>query len=209
MPEQATPTTTEFPPCACKCGESTKSTKARFLQGHDAKLISKLAQDVVIGSGRGLNIIPKARANADIQVRIDEVTEYVRAKLSPALATKFHNAAMTLWANETGRTERAAAKAERASAKASKPARAKAAAKVAGPVAVAEVDPADDDNAPSASDVTETPAGGLGAPVRIRVGRYEYDGTVHGMSQAGKITAVQYTNKAGNSKVATSGFRVI
>jgi hypothetical protein len=44
-----------------------------------------------------------------------------------------------------------------------------------------------------------------GGPVQVKIGRWTYDATVHGMNQAGKVTAVLYFDKNGNEKVATEG----
>lgn len=44
-----------------------------------------------------------------------------------------------------------------------------------------------------------------GAEVRIKVGRHAYDATVHGMNQAGKITAVRYYTPGGHEMVKTEG----
>lgn len=51
------------------------------------------------------------------------------------------------------------------------------------------------------------PAGpALGDEVKVRIGRHEYFARVHGMSQAGKVTAVEYTVKSsGAKKVAFEG----
>lgn len=45
----------------------------------------------------------------------------------------------------------------------------------------------------------------LGAPIKVKVGRWEYDATIHGMSQAGKVTAVRYDSAGGKEIVKTEG----
>lgn len=49
----------------------------------------------------------------------------------------------------------------------------------------------------------------LGAPVRIKVGRWEYDATVTGMSQAGKVTAVEYQSKSGLKTAQDGKFTIV
>ena len=182
--------------CACGCGEMVVRM---FKQGHDQRLVSNLAVDLVDGTGTGLGIIPKKRASDDIQSRIDEVTDYVSKKLSPALAAKVNRAAMVRW-------DRALRNKKAAEAKASKPARATKNPKPAAPVEQPQgprhpVDPmAGLDGEPTEDAPLATDGYGLGAAVKVKVGRYVYDGTVAGMNQAGKVTAVNYVNKAGNER---------
>jgi hypothetical protein len=177
-------------PCACQCGGQTRSVAATFLQGHDAKLVSKLVADLFEGTGTGLGILPKSQFKADTQERINRITAAVSQKYSPALATKFDRAAQNRWANLETKKLRANAKANKTKNQ---------------PGPRQPVDPfqGTTDEAPAEQKV-ELATGsehGLGAKVRIKVGRYEYDGEVTGMSQAGKVTAVAYKNKAGNTKV--------
>ena len=39
---------TLYEPCACDCGNLTRSPKATFIPGHDAKLVSKLAKQMYV-----------------------------------------------------------------------------------------------------------------------------------------------------------------
>jgi hypothetical protein len=185
---KATKTETGTDTCRCGCGE-TVNPKRFFRQGHDQRLISKLAADVVTGTGTGLGILQSGEQ--DIQYRIDRVTEYVSTKLSEALGRKFHSAAMNAWANENKRAAKQApvepTDRDRQVAE-----------------SILALSDQDDDNL-SAADPRELPDEAsetqtnyaLGAPVKVKVGRYTYDGFVHGMNQSGKVTAVRYTNKAG------------
>lgn len=83
--------------CRCGCAESVNPNRL-FRQGHDQRLISKLAVDVVEGDGTGLGLIAKRRAKEDIKVRIDAVAEKLGDKTSQALADKFVRAAERRWA---------------------------------------------------------------------------------------------------------------
>lgn len=50
----------------------------------------------------------------------------------------------------------------------------------------------------------------LGALVRAKVGRHEYDATVAGMNQAGKVTAIKYQLRSGADKHASgNSFRLL
>lgn len=202
--------------CRCGCGETVNRF---FRQGHDQRLISKLAADVVEGTGTGLGILPAADAELDIQARIDRVAEY--AKLSEALGRKFHSAAMNSWASYQKRTTKQAATVTEIPFCSCDLNRTKGVhqdgceRELAGQMDPTERDhevaeqiltqsDQDDDNLSTADPrelAGEAPADqvsyALGAPVKVKVGRYVYDGFVHGMNQAGKVTAVRYTNKAG------------
>ena len=70
---------TLYEPCACECGGLTRSPKATFIPGHDAKLVSKLARRMYVAYRDG-----------------DQVAEFglwqkARA-FSPALQGKLHGA---------------------------------------------------------------------------------------------------------------------
>ena len=83
--------------CACGCGETVERT---FKQGHDQRLISLLAQDLVYASvwnGTCAKILKVADRKNDIQDNLDKVSAYISTKLSPGLAAKFESAAHRQW----------------------------------------------------------------------------------------------------------------
>jgi hypothetical protein len=188
--------------CACGCGETVERV---FKQGHDQKLISKLASDLVYGDqwdGSCANILKtKVQRSADIAVRVQTVRDYVAAKLSEPLAEKFVRAATRAWELEKTKDARESAKAERKAAKAAKPTKKAIAARK-----TAKVEAAVPDEAPASRvgqavvatatnddvDAEEAAIAGLGAEVRIKVGKRTRTATVRGMNQAGKVTAVAY-----------------
>jgi hypothetical protein len=47
-----------------------------------------------------------------------------------------------------------------------------------------------------------------GTTVKVKIGRWTYDATVVGMNQAGKVSAVEYTDKKGNEKT-TDRFELV
>jgi hypothetical protein len=207
--------------CACGCGESVART---FKQGHDQVLISKLSSDLVYGDvwgGTAAGILKKTEVGTDIQDRINKVAEYMRAKLTEALATKFENAVARTWELEKSRTERDAAKAARKAEAAAKPKRATKAAtpsEEAGDAPKPARKPrntkpvatnADVDAEEAAADAA-TNGHKLGATVKVKIGKAARlrTATVTGMNQAGKVTAV--TIKTGDREtVKTDGFVVV
>src|SRR5690349_17291892 len=89
--------------CKCGCGESVERS---FKQGHDQRLISKLASDLVHGDvwgGTAAGILKEKEVRTDIQARINKVRDYMAAKLSEPLALKFENAAHRAWELEKTR----------------------------------------------------------------------------------------------------------
>lgn len=203
--------------CACGCGESVVRT---FKQGHDQKLVSKLAEDIVYASvwdGACLGIL-KTRLDraADIQDRITKVAEYMRAKLTPALADKFVRAAERQWELEKDKARLEQARAERKLAAANKPKRTKKAAAVPSEEAGATVTPitaakratvtatATNDDVDKAEAAADAAQAGLGQKVKIKAGKRTRNATVTGMNQAGKVTAVTFQN-AGKDVVRTEG----
>lgn len=217
MTETKTTATTETRGCACGCGEPVERT---FKQGHDQKLVSKLAADVVHGSywdGRCMGILKRVDDKADMEIRINKVSAYVGSKLSEALATKFDSAARRQWDIAVTGKERADAKAARRAENAAKPKRAKkteviesGAAQVAseikndrvGKVVTATASNDDVD----AEEASASPNGQIkpGDSVRIKAGKRTRTATVRGMNQAGKVTAVAFMN-AGKEVVKTEG----
>jgi hypothetical protein len=57
--------------------------------------------------------------------------------------------------------------------------------------------------------VAEQPEAGLGASVKIKVGRWTYDGYVLGMNQAGKVTTVEYHTSKGRQVAPEGKFTLI
>lgn len=190
--------------CKCGCGEEVRNL---FVQGHDQKLIAKLALDVVEGTGTGLGILKPEQAEWDIQARITEINSYVAAKLSPALAAKFASAVHNRWARYDKRTARAAAKASKQQAASGhknrtvKELMATASDQDGRMVKMIKELSADE---PAPVEETGPEQIGLGTQVKIKVNRYVYDAEVIGMSQAGKVTSVKYTNKAGREHVISA-----
>lgn len=199
------PKTTEtanLPQCADLCGMAVNSPKSIFLQGHDQRLVSVLARKVA-----GLEHLPAEYVellglesydeSGDIQARINEVSAAVGRRFSPALAAKADAAMMRFWALGEKRAAAAAAKAERQNAP--KPERKPRAAKTEAPA------PADDAPASTVGTVKRAAGVTMGSPVKAKIGRWVKDAFVHGMNQKGSVTAVSYTDKNGNDKVATEG----
>lgn len=202
--------------CACGCGETVART---FKQGHDQRLISLLASDIVyhdVWSGRCLGILKGDRVKWDIQDKINEVSSYVSAKLSAGLAAKFEAAASRAWEQEKVKSNREAAKARRAEEKAAKPKRVRKAG--AEPVATSSeeaevakptlkvVKPTATNDDVDAAEAASSPTSKLGQPIKVRVGQGKRvrTATVTGMNQAGKVTAVTVTT-AGKDSVKTEG----
>ncbi len=197
----------QLSPCKCGCGVEVARS---FKQGHDQRLVSDLASDLVRGdvwNGTCMGILKKTQVRADLQEKINLVVERVRAGISDALAAKVERAAHRQWELEKGKSERAAKKAER---------KVKAAAEAAKPKVKRPTKPvatnADIDALEAAQEAAETEAEaeatpdnvvalptkkvGPGDAVRVRVGKSTRirNATVRGMNQAGKITAVVLKN---------------
>lgn len=173
--------------CGCGCGQPV-SAKATFRQGHDQALISKLALwtadcnlDVVTITRLGL---AEDVNDVDIQTRIDGVSSAVAKLFSPPLASKYYSAAMRRW-EKAGRVK----------------------APAASPVDVLPVRPPDTEELEKLvrglASQPEVVNGemGLDAPVRIKVGRWEYNAVVQGMNTAGKVTAVRYYNLSQHKEI--------
>lgn len=235
MTTKTASTETRESTCRCGCGEPVTRL---FKQGHDQRLVSLLASDLVyldVWDGRCLGILTKSDAKTDIQGRIDKVVGYVRVKLSEALGTKVYNAAMRAWELEKTRDQRAAAKAERKAAANAKPKRARktsgqravdAATKgsvpseVAGDAPEAGAVPADKsrvgrvvtatasnadvDAAEAAMEEAATNGAVMGQAIKVKVGKRSRTAYVHGMNQAGKVTAVRLVT-SGVESIKTEG----
>lgn len=204
--------------CACGCGESVERT---FKQGHDQRLISRLASDLVHGDvweGTCASILKRGDAKLDIQEKINKVSAYVASKLSPGLAAKFESAAARQWELQKGRNARSEAKAARRAEQANKPKRAKKAtpSEEAGDAKLATVTPIDMANPPtvkataSNDDVDAAEAGlvSLGATVKAKIGRTIKEATVVAMNQSGKATVLEYPGRGGKT-ARTEKFEIV
>lgn len=104
-------------PCRCGCNLPTVRPDAMFLQGHDQRLVSILAHELIDSNLSEWNLELLKLSNwderVDIQLRIDKVVAAVARVFSTGLAVKTDSAAMRLWELENKRTEAAARKAER------------------------------------------------------------------------------------------------
>lgn len=199
--------------CACGCGEPVVRS---FKQGHDQRLVAKLARDLVymdVWDGKCMSILRLKDVRGDQEEKINKVADYVRSKLSDALGEKVYRAAMRTWELEKTRGVRAEKKAAAKAAKADKPKRSRKAVTsalrpdttAASEEATAVKEPklitkaaASNDDVDAAEAAMESGAA-LGATVRVKVGRRERNATVHGMNQAGKVTAIRY--KVGNNEI--------
>lgn len=243
--------------CADGCGARVGNPKSTFLQGHDQRLVSRLAIEVVEDTAlsefaRTLLTLTDYRDSDDIQARIDQVHARVILRFSVGLGDKFNSAAMRRWELYGRKTERAAQKALKAAApkRTRKTKRADATTAVStalqtdapnssDPVGVSftmsslteyrkqatawlgdksEVTSADLDNADwteiyeyfkgfaqvdeaaPESTVGQEIVNLRGTEVQVKIGRWEYTAVVHGMNQRGKVTAVEYTDKKGETK---------
>lgn len=105
-------TPVELPICLCGCGKPVKYSKSMFLQGHDQRLVSKLAFELVEAelsdqTKKTLQFTSKWNEGVDIQDRISLVTKQVEARFSTGLAAKVHRAAMRRWETYAARMEKA------------------------------------------------------------------------------------------------------
>lgn len=180
--------------CACWCGQPI-SAKSTFRQGHDQRLVGLVAEMVVDGGFTNEWVeylqLPTEIDDQDIQVRVNHLSDAIAKKFSEGLARKAAGAAMRAWERHGKIQTKHEVDAE---------------ASVLEVEAVAQertgelrVDAYDEQG-------HATPA--LGAPIRVKVGpRWEYNATVHGMNQSGKVTAVRYVPRSGKvqSKIATEG----
>jgi hypothetical protein len=216
--------------CRCGCGAPVNF---QFIQGHDQRLISQLAHNTATGDGRCMGILTADEAKGDIQARIDKVTAYIAEKLSAGLAAKYNSAAHRQWDLSVRQDNRQATRAERVAKAAAKTAhRAKRAANPAGKkVATAPATPDPFDGVDEAigdhprqgnlatitkakmsnEDVdvaeaaeSEARMAVIGTPVRVVVGRRKRNANVHGINQAGKVTAVKLVTN-GRETIKTEG----
>lgn len=109
----------QTPFCADGCGGRVNSPRSTFLQGHDQRLISRLAvevvEDVELSSFARklleLDTVERYDDAGDIQDRIDRVAAAVIMRFSSGLGFKFESAAHRRWELWTAKGERAAQKA--------------------------------------------------------------------------------------------------
>lgn len=211
-----TETQTTFPLCADRCGQTVSTAKATFLQGHDQRLVSRLAREVTVDH---LSDDMKAVLNltdwdeqSDIQERINALVAATQTRFSPALASKVERAAHRAWDLSVKRGNTEARKAQRAA----KPRPQGKAAKKATTVdeiqdQLVGLDASTETGfagGPAKSTVGQIARGKgitMGAPVKAKIGRWTYDAFVHGMNQSGKVTAVSYQDKKDNEKIAHEG----
>ena len=145
--------------CSCGCDQST-SKNARFVQGHDQRLIGILARIAAAGDEVGFMVEGTTHTTNVVGFAARVFSSAGMAKLQRSIEV----------AKSKQRTQ-----AHDAIQRAAKPAE---------------------------------PRVDLGTAVRVKVGRHEYDAAVHGMSQAGKVTAVRYAVKSGEEKV-TERFTIL
>lgn len=186
--------------CACLCGSGLNHPKSTFLQGHDQRFIGQLATEVVTDGLSNARVeqlqLPTEVDNADIQERINLVESAVDRFFSSALAAKFVSAVHRRWDKVLRDSQ----------PKGVRQPTVKSAKTVKHPGTGETVDLQAALDAPHLGIVKEPEyAMVLGAPVKVRVGRWQYDATVHGMSQAGKVTAVRYDTAGGKEVVKTEG----
>lgn len=204
------------PTCGCLCGENV-NPRSTFRQGHDQRMIGELAQRVAEGSLTNLWVerlqLPTEVDGNDIQERINLTSAAVAKFFSDALARKFTVAAHNRWDELVRKSqpkgvrqpqvkvEKASKTEERKFARASGLDLPKKSVEHPGTGETVDLQAAYDEPDPRVKAEESV----LGAPIRIKVGRWEYDATVHGMNQAGKITAVRYYDKNDKEFVKTEG----
>lgn len=165
--------------CACGCGQQV-SKKARFRMGHDQRFMGMLAG--AHHEGKELAIV---RGGVMIKGEIMNLAaDYLSATGQTKLRSYLDNA--------SARPSRSPKRYESDPAK-------------------NQGDSADYGDQPELFDQPALDAAdtGLGAPVRVKVGRWEYDGVVTGMNQAGKVTAVEYQSKSGTRTAQDGQFTLI
>jgi hypothetical protein len=190
--------------CACLCGNGLNHPRSNFLQGHDQRFVGLLALDVVDGtlsSGRVEQLqLPGEVDGWDIQERITVTGNAVSKFFSSALAAKFDSAAHRRWAKtgKGGKNDPAGDGQTKNTVEADAIEALREQAAGAGDYGVQA--PAKDE------ELAVVP----GAAVKVKVGRWEYDATVHGMNQSGKVTAVRYYSAGGKEIVKTEGqFKIV
>lgn len=177
--------------CACGCGAGV-TPKRVFRQGHDQRLIGVLAEATAagkeIGHLQGGVLVTGSPRSYGAKVLADGGQYKLASAIKRAQEQLQARVARTL-AKKT-RSEIYPAKAARIPSETGTPATDVGA-----------------EPGPGSRKLKSVPAGpALGDEVGVRVGRHIYNARIHGMNQAGKVTAVEYTVKSsGTKKVATEG----
>jgi hypothetical protein len=179
-----TTATTKPVTCACLCGESV-GPKSTFRQGHDQRFISLLARETVDGTLANARVaqlqLPTEVDGQDIQERINVTGNAVSKFFSDALRFKFDSAVARRWDKVVKDSQ---PKPERKTKKKSE--------------------------SNEGTEQVQDEALTLGASIKVKVGRWTYDATVHGMNQAGKVTAVRYYDKNDKEFVKPEGkFKIV
>lgn len=192
--------------CACWCGQSV-APKSTFRQGHDQKLVGLVAYMVVDGGFTNEWVeylqLPTEIDGQDIQERIDQLTAAIGKMFSEGLARKVDRAAMRAWQDAGKKGLAVVAEQMKTTPEAVARETADASALESEVLAQVDAERVERDDELAAESV-------LGAPIRVKVGRWERDAIVHGMSQAGKVTAIRYTNGDGKEVVRTDGkFKIL
>lgn len=163
--------------CACGCGAEV-TPQRRFRQGHDQRLIGLLAEAAADGKEIG-------HLRGGVLVT-GSPRSYGAKVLADGGCHKLDSAIKRAQEQQVVRLARTVAKKARATAK------------------PAQIPSTEANRAPILKSVRTGPM--LGDEVKVRIGRHEYYARVHGMSQAGRVTAVEYTVKSsGAKKVALEG----
>lgn len=171
--DEDTPVDLVFPGgCACGCGEAV-APKRQFRQGHDQRLIGKLAAASSVGK--------------QIRWTSAEAGELVGDAMAYG-ARVFSDFGMAKLARACGVATTAAH----------------------GPVPPTPEQQTDDSlNTPVAAD-SYTAALVPGDEIKVKIGRHERFARIHGMNQAGKVTAVRYTTvKEPTKETITEKFIII
>lgn len=171
--------------CKCGCGEQTNPNRS-FKQGHDQKLIARLAKNLVEENGTefGFDTLPEAWAVEDMRTRIDRASRVVADRFGDGLVAKFESAAGNRLSKALRRRTREDKK-------------------------VMKKDGNQASGTDDATPADDTEPVVLGAKIRVKIGTRSkvYDAEVVGMSQAGKATLVKYATASGEKQ--TDNFTVV
>jgi len=175
--------------CACGCGAGI-TPKRVFRQGHDQRLIGLLAEAARDGKEIG-------HLSGGVLITGSPRT-YGAKVLADGGQYKLDNAIKLALIHLQKRTERLLAKKARATAAARREI-------AALEQELADVPTTQTSDVPLAK-VPHEPAHKPGDEIGVRIGRHIYNARIHGMNQAGKVTAVEYTVKSsGAKKIALGG----
>lgn len=209
-----TETATAAPTNECKCGCGQTVTR-NFAQGHDQKLVSTLAENIVNGKPpTGNGALSQAKAKRPVEERIELVAEMLTKNISEGISAKFEKAALRKVETNKAKADRETAKATRKgtdkSATPKTPRKARAAKAPAVPANVSETDEKVDTklNAETAAikahaTAEQVEAAGtedgytFGQPIKIKVRNRVIDARVAGLNQSGKVTAAIYNGAKG------------